>query len=362
MPTEHDLLDPRKSQLVIIIGIDPHKSTHTAVAVDTGTGEHLGELTINADQPGYQRLRRWLGKVTPVLVAVENARGLGAHLSEWLADEGFAIVDVPTKVARAQRLAGRGGADKNDRADALAAALAAAAGAGDRLPADPNGSLAELMADEREALRTDYTRKRNQFHALLRALRPGGARAGTTLAAMSDVLKSVRPTNPIAAERKRQARTLLVELRRLARQLKDNEARMNDLVTTADSSLPELPGCGPVIAATIMGAVADIKRFASPDSLASFAGAAPREIASAGKGKHRLNRNGNRRLRYALHYMALSQARMRQGPGRAYYLKKRDEGKTHREALRCLKRRLVRAVWRAMRSDATHRPTVALAA
>ncbi|MCH7231592.1 transposase [Glycomyces sp. L485] len=117
-----------------------------------------------------------------------------------------------------------------------------------------------------------------------------------------------------------------------------------------------------VVAATIIGAVADIDQFDSHNALAAFTGAAPRQIASAESERQRLNRNGDRRMRYALHIATIVQSRLNNGPGRTSYLRKREEGKTHREALRCLKRLLVRVIYRTMKRGAEHQRSITLAA
>ena len=117
---------------MLVVGIDPHKSTHTAAALDTATGEFLDEITIDSTPKGYTALLQWCHDLRADLVAVENLRGLGLNLGTWLLAQGLDCVDVTTKEVRAQRLARRGGCDKNDTADALAAALAAATGSGYR--------------------------------------------------------------------------------------------------------------------------------------------------------------------------------------------------------------------------------------
>lgn len=94
---------------MLIVGIDPRKQSHPAAALDSSTGEFLGEKTIPSTVKGYRDLLTWLERMTVSLVATENVRGVGGHLAAWLAGHGYAIVEVTTKEVRAQRLARRGG-------------------------------------------------------------------------------------------------------------------------------------------------------------------------------------------------------------------------------------------------------------
>jgi transposase len=348
---------------MLVVGIDPHKDSHTAAVLDTSTGEFLDQITIASTPKGYRQLHEWLGGLAVDQVAIENARGLGRHLAAWLGGQGFAICDVSTKEVRAQRLARRGGRNKNDTNDALAAALAAATGSGYRHhTGDEHGALAELLTEERDALNTEATAKRNRLHAYLRTLRPGGAPTGATLEDFANLLKGVKASGPVIAEAKRLARDLLADLRRLARALEANQQRMADLTEQAGTGLTAINGIAAVGACAILGAVGDIDRFADHHRLAAFAGAAPKQIASGNTDRHRLDRRGNYQLKRAIHLAAMTQARMKTGPGRVYYLKKREEGKTHREALRCLKRQLIKVIWRTLHNDAHRRQTLTLAA
>lgn len=347
---------------MLVVGIDPHKNSHTAAALDSTTGEFGGEITIASTPKGYRELLDWLGRFRVDQVAIENARGLGRNLAAWLGGRGFAITDVSTKEVRAQRLARRGGRNKNDTRDALAAALTAATGSGYAYTGTETGDIAALLTEEREALNTELTAKRNRLHALMRVLRPGGAPTGASVEDFANLLKGVKATGSVVAETKRWARDLLAELRRLNRALEANRQRMSDLTAQARTGLTEIGGIAAVGACAILGAIGDIDRFATHHRLAAFAGAAPKQIASGASDRHRLDRRGDPQLKRAVHLAAMTQARMKTGPGRDYYQRKREEGKTHREALRCLKRQLIKVIWRTLHDDA-HRPEpVALAA
>jgi transposase len=282
---------------MLVVGIDPHKNTHSAACLDSATGEFLDQITIASTPEGYRELREWLGRLRVDQVAVENARGLGRHLAAWLGGQGFAITDVSTKEVRAQRLARRGGRNKNDTNDALACALAAATGSGYPLTGDEHGDLAALLTEEREALNAELTAKRNRLHAYLRILRPGGAPTCASTSDFANLLKGIKATTAVIVETKRLARDLLAELRRLTRALEANRQRMTDLTERAATGLTAIDGIATVGAVAIMGAVGDAGRFPSQHHLAAFAGAAPRQIASGNSNRHRLDRRGDYQLK-----------------------------------------------------------------
>ena len=121
-------------------------------------------------------------------------------------------------------------------------------------------------------------------------------------------------------------------------------------VDASGTRLTELHGVGPVTAAIILGQVRDIGRFRTRAQFANYNGTAPIEASSAATTRHRLNMRGNRALNHAIHMMAVTQVR-HDTPGRAYYLRKQAEGKTRKEAMRALKRRLSDAIWRQLQLD-----------
>lgn len=337
---------------MIIIGVDPHKSTHTANAVDAASNKTAGALQIDASLTGYRRLLRWSQQFGDRRWAVENARGLGRHLAQWLTARGEHVVDVPSTATARVRELSRGGRRKNDVIDAAAAAAVAV------LQGDANTVLTEdastvlaLLDERRGNVITQRTRLVNQLHALLRDLLPGGARTGLTAAAAAQLLARVRPAGPVETARKQLARDLIIEIRDADQRLKALTSQMGDIVAETGSRLTGVAGVGPVIAGRLLGRVRHASRFPSAAAFASYAGVAPVEIASAGRARHRLPRGGDRQLNLALHIVALTQVRMRGSAGRAYYDTKIAAGKTHNEAMRCLKRRLADHLWRLMIAD-----------
>ena len=147
------------------------------------------------------------------------------------------------------------------------------------------------------------------------------------------------------------AKEHLVDIRRLARDLDANKARIRQAVAAADTSVTDIYGVGPVVAAFLTGYTPPIGRFTTPDRYAAYNCTAPIEVSSGGKVRHRLSRRGNLILNHAIHTAAVTQI-SHHTPGRVYYDRKLDEGKTNKEALRTLKRRISDAVYRQLRQDA----------
>jgi transposase len=123
-------------------------------------------------------------------------------------------------------------------------------------------------------------------------------------------------------------------------------------VKASGTTVIEVCGVGPVIAATVIGYVADVSRFASRDHFAAYNGTAPIDVSSGNRKIYRLSRGGNRRLNHAIHKAAVTQIRHRHSDGRAYYDRKLAEGKTPKEALRSLKRRVSDAIFARLQADA----------
>jgi transposase len=337
---------------LIIIGIDPHKRVHTASAVDATTNRRLASVEIDASLAGYRRLKRWAEGFSDRRWAVENARGLGRHLAQWLVARGERVDDVASTATARVRELSRGGRRKNDVIDAAAAASVAA------LQGDANPVLAEdaatvlvLLDERRDNVITQRTRLVNQLHALLRDLIPGGAPTDLTAASASRLLAGVRPAGPVETARKQLARDLVTEIRAADQRIKTLTAEIAAMVAALGSRLIEVDGIGPVVAGRLLGRTRRASRFPTASAFASYAGVAPVEVASADRARHRLPRGGDRQLNLALHIVALTQVRMRGSAGRGYYDTKIAAGKTHNEAMRCLKRRLADHVWRQMIRD-----------
>jgi transposase len=341
----------RYARMKVLIGVDPHKASLAVAAIDEATGELIERAGFPQDRTGLRRLERWVKRFPERRWAVENAGGLGRHLAMRLAAADESVVDVPPKLSARVRVLSTGNARKNDGVDALATALAASRNG--RLAAvDPEESseAMRLLSERREDLVAERTRALNRLHALLRDLLPGGVARTLSADRAGRILRGIRPKGDSARLRRRLASEVLRDVRTLDRKIADLNGRIEAEVEASGTTLIQLFGIGPILAARIMGTVGDVGRFPTKSHFASYSGTAPLETSSGQAVRHRLSLAGNRHLNYALHMVALCQARS-DVRGGAYYRKKIAEGKSHKEALRCLKRRVSDAVFRSLIAD-----------
>ena len=215
---------------------------------------------------------------------------------------------------------------------------------------EDQATVLHLLTKRRQDLVAARTQTINRLHRLLIDLVPGGARRNLTANRAAALLAAVTPADAPAVTRWQLAGELVVDVRQLEQRIAAVEARIKDAVAQTNTSLLELFGMGPVLAATFLGEVGDIGRFPSKHHFAAHTGTAPLEASSGQVIRHRLSRAGDRKLNHALYMMAMAQVR-RPSAGQAYYRRKLAEGKAPKEALRCLKRRLSDAVYRCLVAD-----------
>jgi transposase len=335
----------------VMIGIDPHKGSHTAVAL--GTSEQLlGRVRVRACPSQAGQLVAWAQAWPERIWAVEGAGGPGCLLAQQLVAAGERVLDVPPKLAARVRLLEAGDTNKNDPNDALSVAVAALRSRAPRQVRADGFAVVLKVAAERHR---DLARARNQaacrLHAVLRAgsrrhpqgdhRRPGGQDPGA-----GDAGRRPWPRRAgLAAE-------FLADIRRLDAQLRETNKKLAAAVKASGTTVTKVFGAGPVIAGTIIGDVRHVSRFPSRDHFAAYDGTAPAGVSSGDRKVHRLSLRGNRRLNHAIHMAAITQIRHKHSDGRAYYEKKIAEGKTHTEALRSLKRRISDAIYAALLADA----------
>jgi transposase len=340
---------------MVIIGVDPHKRMHVASVVEPATNRQVAALEVEASLAGYRRLLKWAGGFGERRWAVENTRGLGRHLTQWLLARGEVVEDVPSTATARVRELSRGGRRKNDVIDAAAAAsVAALQGEANPVVAEDITTVLALLDERRTNVTTQRTRLVNQLHAVFRDLLPGGAPKGLTATLASGLLAGIRPAGPVEAARKQLARDLVSEIRQADQRLKALTAQIAETVAATGSQLIKVDGVGPVVAGRLLARTRGMSRFPTAAAFASYAGVAPVEISTAERVRHRLPLGGDRQLNHALHVIAVNQIRMRGSAGQAYYDAKIAAGKTEKEARRCLKRRLADHIWRLMIHDRQH--------
>jgi len=349
---------------VIVVGIDPHKQTHTAVAVDRATGGVLAELTLRARTPGFERLVAWArGLDAERLFAVEDGRHVSGALERHLIARGERSVRVPPRMMgesrRVDRIRG-----KSDPIDATAVARAALAH-----PDLPEATLAGpereigLLVAHRESLVNERTDKICKLRWLLHDIDPELAppprslNRFATLERLSRTLQARESSVDVEI-----CLDLIDRCRQITRRANELERRIGGLVRTHAPALLEIPGCAALTSAKIVAETAQVGRFPSEGHFARYAGTAPIPASSGARHRQRFNRRGNRQLNTAVHRIAVTQIRMH-APARDYVEKKRAEGKSKTEAIRALKRHITRVVFKTMTSmdQPTDRLTAAAA-
>lgn len=335
---------------MIAVGVDTHKHQHIAVALD-GLGQLLGEIAVAATVAGYRELVFWLaGLGGETVVGIEGTGSYGAGLCRHLETVGVSVVEVERPRRRDRRQG------KSDRLDALLAAKRVLAGDGVSTPrADGDRCALSVLLVAYRSCVEQRTRLLNQLQGLHvtapaslreRVGAGNGARLADRLVRMRD-----RPTaSPHEA-------TILMVLRDLARracQLDDQAGRYRNeitrLVGELSPGLLDEPGVGPVSAAKLL--VCDPARFKSEAAFARCNGTAPQPASSGQTVRHRLSRGGDRQANNAIHTIAMSRS-INHPESRAYLERRISQGKTHKEAMRSLKRHISRRLYHRLNAPLT---------
>jgi transposase len=335
----------------VIIGVDPHKASHTAVAIGADEAA-LGLLRVRASAGQAERLLEWAQAWPQRTWAVEGARGMGHLLAQQLVAAGERVLDVQPKLGARVRLLAAGDTNKNDPNDARSVAVAALRSPGAEVRADDHAAVLKVWSKRHRDLGRTRTQIACRLHAVLCELLPGGVSRNITAGRAAQILQSVTPPDAVAAARCELAAAYLEDLRRTDAQMHEAKRKLDAAVRASGTSLTRLFGVGPVVAATVIGEVRDVSRFPNRDHFAAYNGTAPIEVSSGNRKIYRLSRRGNRRLNHAIHMAAVTQVRHPHSQGRAYYDKKIAEGKTPKEAMRSLKRQVSDAVFTRLRADA----------
>jgi transposase len=334
---------------MVIVGIDAHKRTHTAVAIDQA-GRKLGEKTTNATTTEANlELVRWADGFGPERrFAVEDCRHLSRRLEADLLAGGEKLVRVPPKLMAHARDAART-YGKSDPIDALAVARAAL-----REPKLPIARLdgacrdLRLLVDHREDLVRDRTGQINRLRWHLHELDPSWDPAPRCLVRFKHLdAAAARLEGTVAFV----ARDLVARIRELTMAANELERRIVETVARLAPALLGLAGVGALTAAKIVAEVADVRRFRSKDAFARHNGTAPLPVWSGNRVRHRLSRTGNRQLNAAIHRIAVTQMRIHDD-AKAYLQRRESMGNTKTEAIRALKRKLSDVVYRCLQADA----------
>jgi transposase len=333
---------------MVVVGIDAHKRTHTAVAVDE-RGKQVATKTVQATSAGHLQLVRWAEDLGEHRFAVEDCRHISRRLERDLLAAGESLVRVPPKLmAHVRRSAREQG--KSDPIDALS--VARAAQREDDLPSarlDGDERRVRLLTDHREDLVNERTRCQNRLHWHLHELDPElelVARSLDRYVVLDRIAAICAAHSGTVAEI---AAELVEKIRALTVRINELEHQITSLVRAMTPVLLELRGCGALSAAKIIGETAGIDRFADRARFARFNGSAPIPVWSSNHARFRLNRGGNRQVNAALHRIAVTQ--LRAGPGKDYVERRIAMGNTKTEAIRALRRRISDEVYRRLMTD-----------
>jgi transposase len=334
---------------MIVIGVDVHKQSVTAVAVDDA-GRLLDERTVVV---GSEELLDWAAAFDAErLWAIEDCRLLTPWLERQLLERGEDLVRVSPKLTVPERRAGRV-RGKSDPIDALAVARAAL-----REPDLPRPQPGErvhreikLLVDHRDDLVDERRRTQQRLRWHLHELDPTLV---VPLRRLDRVSQLERVGRWLARREQdvqvRIARELVARCRSLTRSIDELDQQLEQRTAAVAPALLELPGCGAVTAAKLLAEIGPISRFKTDAQLARHSGVAPLEASSGRSQRHRLDRGGNRQLNAALYRIAITQSRYHPA-ARAYLERKQAEGKSKREAIRCLKRLLARTVFNTLKAS-----------
>src|SRR5712691_7363865 len=334
IPRTNDL---ERAMTAVMIGVDPHKGSHTAVVIGPAE-EPLGEIRVRASAAQAGKLIGWAAAWPERTWAAGGAGGLGRLLAQQLVAAGERVLDVQPKLASRVRLLQAGDTGKNDPGDALSVAIAALRSRTARQVTAEDYSAVLKVWSRRHR---DLARLRNQvacrLHAVLCDLVPGGHSKEISAAQAARILERATPSGAVAVARADLAAEFLEDMRRLDAQLRDTRKKLAAAVRASGTTL---------------GDVAEVSRFPGRDHFAAYNGTAPVEVSSGNRKVYRLSLRGNRRVNHAIHMVAITQLSHKHSEGRAYYEKKLAEGKTHKEALRSLKRKISDAIFARLQADA----------
>jgi transposase len=344
--------------VMIVLGADMHKISHTIAAAAAPSGELLGDKTVAVGARGFACALAWArGMGSERVWALEDCRHVSGAFERFLLARGERVVRVSTRLMAGERRGGRQ-RGKSDRIDAIAVARAALREGVERLPvAELAGVELEirLLVDHRERLVRARTALNNDLLWHLHDLWPEQSLAGSALLSAKWTARiGRRLARAEQTARVRIARDELRRMRELSHTIAALQAEIAQLVARVAPQVLAEPGFGALTAGKLIGEIAGAHRFATDAKLARAGGIAPIPASSGKTDRHRLDRGGNRQLNAAIHRVAITRARCHPET-RDYIARKRAEGKTQRDAIRCLKRHLARRIWQLLQPAAPNR-------
>jgi transposase len=344
----------------ITLGVDTHKDTHVAVALD-GLGRRLGTLSIPTTPAGYEELVDWANGFGPLEgVGIEGTGSFGAGLSRFLRSEGARVFEVDRPKRRDQYRSG-----KSDPIDAELAARAVLAGTATGRPKDADGEV-EMIRTLRVTRRSAVKARAQAVNQLKNLLITAPEELRSELRELSTAklvakASGFRPgTNPsdVEAATKFAMRSVARRHQRLSEEISELDAQLDRIVAQAAPELVAVEGVGTDTAASLLIAAGDNpERLRDEAAFAHLCGVAPIPASSGKTVRHRLNRHGNRDADRALYVIAVCRM-SREERTRSYVAKRTAEGKTKKEIIRCLKRYIAREIYRILSSLTIRKPSI----
>ena len=337
--------------MTVIIGIDPHKVSHAACAIDNNEQELAqlqcgpGNVNSTSSSVGRNRSRSEGGRSSPpagLVISLPNSSWV--PVSVWWTcprrcRRGCGSSGRVVRIRTTRTMRGR---SRSWRCGHASLAV---------VRPEDHVTVLRLLAKAHLDAGRARSRACCRLHALARELVVGGIRKEVVVSQAETLLAVIEPTGAAQRQRLELAHELLDEIRALDATLKRSKRRITDAIVASGTTVTDLYGVGPIVAAIIIGYSGDVCRFSTAGHYASYNGTAPIELSSAGRTVHRLSRRGNRTLNHAIHMAAVTQIRNPDSEGRGYYDTKLAAGKTKREAMRALKRRISDRVYRQLVAD-----------
>lgn len=399
---------------LIYVGIDLHKDTHTAVMIDC-FNNMLGEITFANTPAEFPKLEKKVKKyctdVKEPVYGLENAYGYGRALAVWLIDKGYSVKDVNTSISNRQAKHQGAMYKKSDTDDAKAIALATVnmlEKLPDACPNDAYWTLGQLV-NRRDNIMSHLTRLKCQLHEQLYVAYPSYKTFFTDISRKTALYfweqypseKYLRGKNveelrselvPIShnkcststcerildaiakdnvkqdayqSERDVVTKGIVSDIKHYNEQLKLVDEELEKLYFKMGCTLHTINGVNITTAVKILSEIGDINRFSNADKLAQFAGIAPLKLSSAGKGKDRASKQGNRRLQATIYFLAIQMVQIsskgtpRNPAFRAYFERRTAEGKNGKQILICISRRLINIIYGMLKSGTEYRMPVA---
>jgi len=339
-------------------GVDTHRDTHS-VAIINELGELLDSFTINTDTIGFEQAIARSAAFVNLVWGLEGTASYGRPFVEALLLAGYTVYEVPGMISKRHRnrLRHRGKSDAQDAHAIAESVLRERDGLTPIVDADQEEAT-RLLYERRDRKIRERTEKINRFRALSLRVNlklPADLTIARSLKAASEAVEGIEPRGFAGLELVDELRDLLAELRQIESTVSALEKRLRPFIERLAPRLLEIKGCSIISAAGLIGHAGDMSGYRDSSAFAAHAGVSPVQCSSGKRQAVRLNTGGNRQLNRCLHTLANVQMRSAGHVGKAYYDRKRSEGKTHLEAMRCLKRQLAKVTFRILSAAAAER-------